>query len=355
MCWGWGSYCRADLCTERFDEFLSGRVFSAQGHPLTTSFQKAIEMTRMGGVGKASPEMETNLIQAVKVECSDDAQRDPEKLKQVYDSMEDRFLELGLNVAAVEAQSTYFNTVRCEEGMLEQRIVVQPLHYEQFVPKPLPPRSVRLCVAFLADSNLSDDLHKAACDIFAQGLTSDHSHHTSWPSHYHVTIFMTSQPHDMRPNPFHEQVHNTPTNIGPRLDILEREIQTMRDIVGTVSEPITLEVYKILLADSGTLLLCLMDISESQSIYRIRKGFRESFPGAPRKQSTIYHMTLGRIVTPTQLQREQRERIQQLCSTWSETLQGRRCVVNELHHVIEEQFTTVFGERTSLSLGDCQT
>lgn len=286
---------------------------------------------------------ESGRIQAVKVECSEDAQRDPEKLRMVYDSMECRFLEEGLNLGAVDAQSLYFHDT-CEQG--EQRLV-SPLLYSQFVPAPLPPRSVRLCVAFMDDPTLAEEVHMAASDIFARGLTPDHFHHKSSSSHYHVTIFMTSQPHDMRPDPY-TSPDGKHHHVEPRIDMLEREIQTMKDIVSTVAPPITLEVYKILLADSGTLLLCLLDTSDS--IYSIRRCFRESFPGAPPKQSTIYHMSLGRIVTPKQFSREQRHHIQSLCSTWSETLRGRRCVVKELHHVIEDQFTTVYGERTPLPL-----
>lgn len=287
-----------------------------------------------------------NRIQAVKVECSEDAQRDPEKLKQFYDSMEDRFLEEGLNLGAIEAQSLYFNVSR-EKGGKNQQRRVQPLSYTQFVPVPLPPKAVRLCVAFMDDPSLSDDIYKAACDIFDRGLPPDHFYHESRQSHYHTTLFMTSRPDDMRPDPW--SIDACMQHVGPSVDVIAKEIQMMKDIVGTVSQQIILEVYKILLADSGTLLLCLLDTSDR--IHGIRKAFRESFPGAPSKQSTIYHMSLGRIVTPKQFSPEQRQHIQSLCSTWSERLRGRRCLLEELHHVIEEQFTTVEGERTALPLG----
>lgn len=305
-----------------------------------------------------SLEEEIRRIQAVKVECSAETQQDPEKIKNVYDSIEKRFLEYGLNVDAVDAQSLYFSTIsnggvfegREDEGEPKEgdRSCVEPLHYRKFVPTPLPSRSVRLCVAFMNDQRLAEAVQRAAHDIFAQGLTSQHLHHRSRPSHYHVTIFMTSQPHVLRPDPF--RYSDDAAWIGPSDDTLDREIQTMKDIVGTVSSPIILEIYKILLADSGTLLLCLLDISRDSPIYRVRNRFRESFPGAPPKQSTIYHISLGRIVTPLQLCRKQRGRIHNLCSHWSNILKGRRCVVNELHHVIEEQFTTVDGHRTSLPM-----
>jgi hypothetical protein len=288
-----------------------------------------------------------NPIQAVKVECSDDAQRDPEKLKQFYDSMEHRFLEEGLNLGAIEAQSLYFDVSSREEGGTNEQRRVQPKWYTQFVPVPLPPKAVRLCVAFMNDQSLSDDIYKATCDILDRGLPSDHSYHESRQSHYHQTIFMTSRPDDMRPDPW--SIDACIQHIGPSIDVIDREIQMMKDIVGTVSPQIVLEIYKILLADSGTLLLCLLDTSDR--IHGIRKAFRDSFPGAPAKQSTIYHMSLGRIVTPKQICREQRQHIQSLCSTWSERLRGRTCALEELHHVIEEQFTTVEGERTALPLG----
>ena len=203
-------------------------------------------------------------------------------------------------------------------------------------------------MAFMNDQCLADDINRAARDIFDRGLTPDHVYHESRQSHYHTTLFMTSRPDDMRPDPWSPDTAVSKQHGGPSVDIVEREIQMMKDIVGTVSPQIVLEVYKILLADSGTLLLCLLDTSDR--IHGIRKSFRESFPGAPPKQSTIYHMSLGRIVTPVQFSREQRHHIQSLCSTWTERLQGRTYVLEELHHVIEDQFTTVEGERTALPL-----
>ena len=287
-----------------------------------------------------------------KVECTDEDQIDPTRIAKIYDSMAERFLTSGLNVDAIRAQAQYYSTHPTTEDPM-------PLKYSDF-PTPLPEESVRLCLVFFqkAHPELARHVSTAAKDIIQvlenhAGSTKFKCHLTK-ESHYHVTLFMTSQPHALRPDPFnHEHYELDMTTIedissmGPTEEVLTREIETMREVASTVPAP-TLQVHRILLADSGTLLLCLIEKSPEASIYRIRKRFRERFPGAPPKQSTIYHASLGRITTPEQIPPTVREEIHKLCDSWSQCLQQYEFKVPTVHHVRELQFTTVEGPSIAL-------
>ena len=288
-----------------------------------------------------------------KVECTDEDQIDPKRIAKIYDSMAERFLTSGLNVDAIRAQAQYYSTHPTTEAPM-------PLKYSDF-PTPLPEESVRLCLVFFqkAHPELARHVSTAAKDIMqvlekgSSGSTKFKCHLTK-ESHYHVTLFMTSQPHALRPDPFnHEHYELDMTTIediscmGPTEEVLAREIETMREVASTVPAP-TLQVHRILLADSGTLLLCLIEKSPQASIYSIRKRFRERFPGAPPKQSTIYHASLGRIITPEQIPHTKREEIHTLCESWSQCLQQYEFKVPTVHHVRELQFTTVEGPSIAL-------
>lgn len=110
------------------------------------------------------------------------------------------------------------------------------------------------------------------------------------------------------------------------------------------------EVHRLVMADSGTLLLCSVDHTanlaqvgggggspggslsaraapparlarrsahpQAPSSHthtpdlQLRKRLRHAFPGGPPKQSTIVHASIARLLTPKQLTREQIDRVQ---------------------------------------------
>lgn len=278
-----------------------------------------------------------------KVIAQESDQTDPHRISKLYDTMADTFLRQGLNLDAVASQSLYYN------GSM-------PLEYTAF-PTPLPDAAVRLCLVFFekVHQELAKKVERASREI-ASTLPDTYDMHLTKRSHYHITIFMTSQPHALRPDPFDPSQYEldmaTVQDVScmrPHDAVLEREIQTMKEIVAQHKSPV-FRVHRIMLADSGTLLLCLVETSPHASVFHLRKAFRKAFPGSPPKQSTIYHASLGRIVTPEQLTEENRREIHDMCEYHTRQLQGHEFTVDELFHVREVQFTTVEGPSVSLPL-----
>ncbi len=68
------------------------------------------------------------------------------------------------------------------------------------------------------------------------------------------------------------------------------------------------QVHRLLLADSGTLLLCSVD--RSGNLAKLRARLRASFPGAPSTQSSIMHASIARLLSTEQLTVAQIERVQ---------------------------------------------
>lgn len=76
------------------------------------------------------------------------------------------------------------------------------------------------------------------------------------------------------------------------------------------------QVHRLLMADSGTLLLCSVD--KSGNLARLRARLRGAFPGAPSTQSSIMHASVARLLSPRQLTVAQIARVQvrrRLCSS----------------------------------------
>ena len=53
-------------------------------------------------------------------------------------------------------------------------------------------------------------------------------------------------------------------------------------------------MHRLLLADSGTLLLCSVDTTGH--LAALRKRLRQAYPGAPPRQSTIVHASIARLL-----------------------------------------------------------
>lgn len=286
------------------------------------------------------PDMTATL--KAKVSISDADQADPKAIAAAYDAMAEKFVSNGLNIDAITQMRQYFTN-------LDGPGNAEPLFYSDF-PAPLPPRAVRLCVSFLQNSNavLAKMVFEAAQEIM-MSLPSNTKYHINNPEHYHITIYMTSQPHTLRPDPFDpnrplptresspEEVYDL---VNPDPSTIEKEIEVIRNAAKSIAPP-TFRVHRLVMADSGTLLLCSMDTSGT--LAKLRKDLRESFPAGPPRQSTIYHASLARIVTPQQLDKESIRKVHALCDKWSAVLAGNEFCVDALHHVSEERFTTVEG------------
>ena len=84
----------------------------------------------------------------------------------------------------------------------------------------------------------------------------------------------------------------------------------------------------MLLADSGTLLVCLLDPNDS--LANLRQDLRTAFPGAPTRQTQIIHVSVLRVLTARQLSVDDRQRVQAVCDDYTQKLQGLQVTATEL-------------------------
>ena len=69
--------------------------------------------------------------------------------------------------------------------------------------------------------------------------------------------------------------------------------------------------------------------------------------GLPGKQSSIMHVTLGRVLTAEPLPEAVAARMSEKAAEWSARVRGMRWSAPELTHIQEESFSTVAGPRTA--------
>ncbi|KAL4434020.1 hypothetical protein ABPG75_000461 [Micractinium tetrahymenae] len=316
------------------------------GHAIVDAAEdEAKRKVHMVGSSVNIPDMSANL--KAKVTVSEEQQSNPALLAAVYDDMAEKFVQHGLNLPAVEAMRQYFSNL---EGPGEP----EPLEYDAF-PVPLPPGAVRLGVIFFQECNakLAELVQQAAQEVLSV-LPEGCRAHANKPSHYHITVYMASQPHTLRPDPFNPKdgglkVDGSPQeqaeSARPNPETLAREVAAFRAAAASTAGP-ELEVHRLLMADSGTLLLCSVD--RSGHLAKLRKKLRQAFMGGPPKQPTIVHASIARLLSAEQLSREQIDRIQAVCNKWSERLRCMRFSLERCYHIQENTFTTVEGPRVLL-------
>ncbi|KAK9794968.1 hypothetical protein WJX73_009426 [Symbiochloris irregularis] len=229
---------------------------------------------------------------AAKLVVSDADQADAQKLGERYEQMARDFEIQGVNVAAITAQRQYY-------GGLQPGQTAYPLQYKDF-PTPLELGAVRLAIFLLADAQ--------ALQLQVLQATED---------------IMHALPQDMRP------------------------CAAWRQLASECPPP-QFKVHSILFASSGTLLLCFVDLSGR--LLEIRRRARSSFPGACEKQSSIMHMTLGRVLTGRAMTSEEVHSVRAKCKHWTSRLQGNVFAPTQLWHCQEYTFTTVEGKREALRL-----
>lgn len=287
-----------------------------------------------------------------KVAVSEEKQQDPSHLAAVYDSMAEKFVKNGLNLQAIQEMRRYFH-IPARPLVDGGRCFAEPLAYDRF-PAPLPPAAVRLTLIFYQRENsaLATLVNRAAQDIVSK-LPLSTVVHVNDPSHYHVTVYMTSQPHNLRPNPLDPEAtlaqtltpHEIWKRAAPRKEVLQEELSVLREETLKTGAP-RLKVHRLVMADSGTLLLCFTD--STGSIGRLRKRLKNAFPGGPERQSTILHSSIARVLTPSQLRLSEISSVQAACDAWTQRVKGMEIEVDSLYHVYEEKFTTVIGRAERL-------
>lgn len=274
-----------------------------------------------------------------KVAASFEEQADPEKLRAIYDKMAEKLFFEGLDLEAIRSQSVYFHDVDPSSA-----VPPTPLSYADFPGIPLPSGSVRLSVLYQDDFAVNEPFYKAARAI-AACLPPGTKVYLNRPEHYHLTVFMTSQPHDCRPNPFDPAQGGwdaAKPNPVPPADVAEKEFGVVQRLAAALEKP-ELEVYKLVLTNTGTLLLCCTE--RTGAVATLRSQFQAAFPGAPDRQSTILHMSLFRILTPEPMDFMARSAVNEEITRWNAKLGGVVFTPDFLWHVHEEEFTTVQGPR----------
>lgn len=304
------------------------------------------DIVHISGSSVNLPDMSATL--RAKVTASEEEQADPAALALVYDGLAQRFSNTGLNLDAVAAMRQYFSGTEDDSDAPPQ-----PLAYAAF-PSPLPDAAVRLCVAFFQRRNpeLAELVEQAAAEVVA-ALPPGTKSHLNHPGHYHITVFMTSQPHTIRPDPF-DPGAVPPADIAPAYlaaalqptpDTVRRETEVMAAAAAATPPP-SFAVHRLVLADSGTLLLCSVDTSGQ--LAGLRRRLKDAFPGAPPRQSTICHASIARVLSPRQLDADAIRRLQEVCDRWTERVRGMTFDAPYLYYIREQTFTTVEGPCVSL-------
>ncbi|EIE23652.1 hypothetical protein COCSUDRAFT_63177 [Coccomyxa subellipsoidea C-169] len=284
------------------------------------------------------PDMSANW--AAKVAVSTEQQADAVQMAQVYITMAQQFISGGLNLPAIEAQRQFYGDLDSTHPT--------PLQYEDFK-VPLEKGAVRLGI--LQPPPALCKAAGAAASAIESVLPAGSKPHATAPESMHITVFMTSQPADPRPDPFNEFGGGQSRTLAegripaPQPPVLTAEKDAFRTLAAQTSAPI-LEVHSIVFAASGTLLLCCVDISGV--LAGLRTKIRRVFPGGPMKQSSIFHVTLMRILEPQAMSRDQVEAIHTACQQETERLKGTQFTASSLWYVQEWQFTTVKGEREEM-------
>ena len=106
------------------------------------------------------------------------------------------------------------------------------------------------------------------------------------------------------------------------------------------------QAHSVVFANSGTLLLCCVERSGNLAGFRQRT--KATFPGASARQSSIMHVTLGRVLTAEALTEASVASISEAAAKWSARVRGMRWQPGGLTHVVETAFSTVAGVQTEL-------
>ncbi|KAL3131840.1 hypothetical protein ABBQ38_007553 [Trebouxia sp. C0009 RCD-2024] len=262
----------------------------------------------------------------------------PTDLCSTYNGMSDKFLNQGLNLSFISLIRERYR----QEGTSGN---LSPIQYSHF-PVPLGPNTVRLIVIpiYQASQQLVAKI-TLLCAAFNKVLPQGMEVYTNVPERWHITVFHTSQFDDTRPHPLKPvepdlQRSEPAQHVMPTSANLQQEQETVQMVVSK-SQPLVLEVCKVLLADSGTLLVCLTD-SRGQ-LAQLRQNLKGAFPGAPSRQTQIVHVSVLRLLTAEQLSKHDRHALQAVCNAFTDRLKGMQITAAELWYVCESVFSNIEG------------
>ncbi|KAK9836686.1 hypothetical protein WJX74_006002 [Apatococcus lobatus] len=231
-------------------------------------------------------------------------------LRELYKRMDRSFLQSGLDLPAVQHTRRYYANPDTSPS---------PHRYVDFPAPQLQALDVRLLAFLIAENQQLADMAVSATKAIFEALPAG--------------------PH----GPAHGSAHDTASQANA-----DRERAAVQQLIVNAHPP-QLQVEQIVLANSGTLLLCFSDFTSH--LQRLRAALRQAFPGAPSKQSSICHVTLGRILSLQQLHPEQAASVHARCQEWSCKLHGMRYNPTHVWHILEETFTKVDGHRQKVIFG----
>lgn len=89
-----------------------------------------------------------------------------------------------------------------------------------------------------------------------------------------------------------------------------------------------IQVHRVLIADSGTLMICLVDTHGK--LGQLRQQLHKAFPGCPTRQTTIAHVSVLRLFRSKQISTANRQQLQAVCDDYTQKLKGVKFIANEL-------------------------
>ena len=186
------------------------------------------------------------------------------------------------------------------------------------LPFPEPFGSIRLMAApVLLDEQAQAAVDEAVASAAARWPREDVF--TTPRAQLHVTLFHMSRPGDTR----------------PVLDEagMADELGRVRAI-GAATPPFTLVIDRLLLSDSGVLLLLFQTTGGDRTPFELREALRAAFPDAPAKQSILLHSSLARTlqVPPSP---EALAAATAACERATQLLHGREVPMRSIWHVVE--------------------
>mmetsp|Transcript_13786 Transcript_13786/g.29733 ORF Transcript_13786/g.29733 Transcript_13786/m.29733 type:complete len:359 (-) Transcript_13786:849-1925(-) len=266
-----------------------------------------------------------------------------QKLVAVYQKVEDDFLHSGLNLPGIKAMQPWFHGVSDGE-------TPWPKRYDEFA-EPLPPHAVRLLVIPLEDSPALGATAAAVTRDILQLLPASAKHFSNARTNYHCTIFHTSHPLDTRADALLADGGVPDLSLpcakrrGPTSQELQQEADTVRRVAEAGPSPM-LVLDRVVMANSGTLLITWTD--PSGYVEDLRQRLKTAFPGATSKQASIIHTSLMRIVDSEQLTPGVVAAVGAKCKEWTDKLRGKIYTPPALWWVVENEFSTINGDRTRL-------
>lgn len=269
-------------------------------------------------------------------------------LAATYEALSAKYLDQGIDSAAV----LKFRSRCTIEGSR-----AYPLRYDELQP-PYPLGAVRLAVLPIRPASAQQSAICSAADSILSAIVQESSFasYVNSPDHWHVTLFHSARLGDARPDALVSGGGINSALGGPSDQPPPDSLQLTAEVAAFEAclhqhDAFSLQVHSVIMADSGTVLLCCLDATGK--VDAMRAALRKALPDAPAQQTSILHITLARLAggAAGASDASSRAAVTAACERATELLRGEKFNVIEVIHVVEETFSTVQGkQRTSILL-----